>query len=93
MRRRTQFSKATCKETDLVSESKSFCNRIRHLHEAVVSAAQHGLRLLDRIDLARPRLTAHVEVLQEEVARAVELRNVPPERHECSAQLMPVKSA
>ena len=63
--------------TELVLQSKSFWNRIGHLHEAVVSTAQHGLRLLDRINLARPRLTAHVEILQEEVARAVELRNVP----------------
>merc|ERR1719352_2106891 len=47
-----------------------------HLHEAVVSPAQHGLRLLDRVNLARPRLTPHVEVLEEEITRTMELRDV-----------------
>ena len=51
-------------------------NKPGHLHEAVVSSAQHGLRLLDRVNLARPRLTPHVEVLEEEVTRTMELRDV-----------------
>ena len=51
-------------------------NKPGHLHEAVVSSAQHGLRLLDRVNLARPRLTPHVEVLEEEITRTMELRDV-----------------
>merc|ERR1719379_1943758 len=55
---------------------------LRHLHEAVVGAAEDGLGLLQRIDLASARLLADVEVLEEEIARAVELGHVLVESHE-----------
>merc|ERR1719274_53892 len=57
-----------------------------HLHEAVVSPAQHSLRLLDRVDLPRPRLTPHVEVLEEEITRAVELRDVLTQGHQVTSR-------
>merc|ERR1719236_456591 len=57
-----------------------------HLHEAVVSPAQHGLRLLDRVNLARPRLTPHVEVLEEEITRTMELRDVLTEGQEVTSR-------
>merc|ERR1719263_2509845 len=55
---------------------------LRHLHEAVVGAAEDGLGLLQRIDLASARFLADVEVLEEEIARAVELGHVLVESHE-----------
>merc|ERR1719236_303550 len=57
-----------------------------HLHEAVVSPAQHGLRLLDRVNLARPRLTPHVEVLEEEITRTMELRDVLTQDQEVTSR-------
>merc|ERR1719236_209984 len=61
-----------------------------HLHEAVVSPAQHGLRLLDRVNLARPRLTPHVEVLEEEITRTMELRDVLTQGHEVTSRALVV---
>merc|ERR1719379_2088801 len=55
---------------------------LRNLHKAVVGAAEDGLGLLQRIDLACARLLADVEVLEEEIARAVELGHVLVESHE-----------
>merc|ERR1719263_2662945 len=55
---------------------------LRNLHEAVVGAAEDGLGLLQGIDLACARLLADVEVLEEEIARAVELGHVLVESHE-----------
>merc|ERR1719333_1687387 len=65
-----------------VSERLLALQERAHLHEAVVSPAQHGLRLLDRINLARPRLTPHVEVLEKEIARTMELRDVLTQGHQ-----------
>merc|ERR1719379_2253252 len=55
---------------------------LRNLHKAVVGAAEDGLRLLQGIDLACARLLADVEVLEQKVARAVELGHVLVESHE-----------
>merc|ERR1719235_2304531 len=55
---------------------------LRNLHKAVVGAAEDGLGLLQGIDLACARLLADVEVLEEEIARAVELGHVLVESHE-----------
>merc|ERR1719333_1822603 len=69
-----------------VSERLLALQERAHLHEAVVSPAQHGLRLLDRVNLARPRLTPHVEVLEEEITRAVELRDVLTQGHQVTSR-------
>merc|ERR1719333_1938217 len=69
-----------------VSERLLALQERAHLHEAVVSPAQHGLRLLDRVNLARPRLTPHVEVLEEEITRTMELRDVLTQGHEVTSR-------
>merc|ERR1719333_318181 len=69
-----------------VSERLLALQERAHLHEAVVSPAQHGLRLLDRVNLARPRLTPHVEVLEEEITRTMELRDVLTQGHQVTSR-------
>merc|ERR1719258_680846 len=53
-----------------------------HLQQAVVSSAQHRLRLLNRVDLPGAGLLANLEVLQQEVARPVQARNVLTQSHQ-----------
>merc|ERR1719305_524366 len=53
-----------------------------HLEQAVVGTAQDRLRLLDRIDLSSAGLLADLEVLQQEVARPVQARNVLTQSHQ-----------
>ena len=50
---------------------------VLHLHQAVVCAAENRLCLADRVDLTRARLLADLEVLEEEIAVAVELGDAP----------------
>merc|ERR1719313_2135131 len=45
-------------------------------------AAEEGLRLLQRIDLPSASLLADLEVLQQEVARPVQARNVLTQSHQ-----------
>merc|ERR1719313_1471397 len=53
-----------------------------HLQQAVVSTAQNRLRLLQRINLAGTSLLSNLEVLQQEVARPVQARNVLTQSHQ-----------
>merc|ERR1719305_903069 len=53
-----------------------------HLEQAVVGTAQDRLRLLDRIDLSSAGLLPNLEVLQQEVARPVQGRNVLTQSHQ-----------
>merc|ERR1719353_902000 len=53
-----------------------------HLQQAVVSAAQNRLSLLQRVDLPSAGLLADLEVLQQEVARPVQARNVLTQSHQ-----------
>merc|ERR1719388_272036 len=88
--RKRQAAARDVDETFVVSQSRSQATaggllleqQLRHLHEAVVGAAEDGLGLLQCIDLAGARLLADVEVLEEEIARAVELGHVLVESHE-----------
>merc|ERR1719440_2416640 len=52
------------------------------LKQAVVSTAQNRLGLLQRIDLSSAGLLANLEVLQQEVARPVQARNVLTQGHQ-----------
>merc|ERR1719191_2256615 len=61
---------------------------VLHLKQAVVGAAEHRLGLADRVDLTRARLLAHLEVLEEEIAVAVELGDVLAERHQVSGSCL-----
>merc|ERR1719269_253377 len=53
-----------------------------HLQQAVVSTAQNRLSLLQRIDFSSAGLLANLEVLQQEVARPVQARNVLTQSHQ-----------
>merc|ERR1719375_411075 len=53
-----------------------------HLKQAVVGTAQHRLRLLQSVDLTSAGLLPNLEVLQEEVARPVQARNVLTQSHQ-----------
>merc|ERR1719313_182169 len=53
-----------------------------HLQQAVVSTAQNRLGLLQRINLAGTSLLSNLEVLQQEVARPVQARNVLTQSHQ-----------
>merc|ERR1719310_950374 len=53
-----------------------------HLEQAVVGPAQHRLCLLERVDLPSAGLFANLEVLQQEVARPVQARNVLTQSHQ-----------
>merc|ERR1719453_2397114 len=52
------------------------------LEQAVVSTTQDSLSLLQRIDLSSAGLLANLEVLQQEVARPVQARNVLTQSHQ-----------
>merc|ERR1719353_556626 len=65
------------RERCLVSAQESL-----HLQQAVVSTAQNRLRLLQRIDFSSARFLANLEVLQQEVARPVQARNVLTQSHQ-----------
>merc|ERR1719269_324105 len=53
-----------------------------HLQQAVVSTGQHRLSLLQRINLSRAGILANLEVLQQEVARPVQARDVLTQGHQ-----------
>merc|ERR1719313_1409583 len=53
-----------------------------HLQQAVVSTAQNRLGLLQRVNLPGACLLANLEVLQQEVARPVQARNVLTQSHQ-----------
>merc|ERR1719313_2418298 len=53
-----------------------------HLQQAVVRTAKHRLGLLQRVNLPGAGLLANLEVLQQEVARPVQARNVLTQSHQ-----------
>merc|ERR1719218_222314 len=53
-----------------------------HLQQAVVRTAQDRLGLLQRVDLPGAGILANLEVLQQEVARPVQARNVLTKSHQ-----------
>merc|ERR1719313_2221572 len=53
-----------------------------HLQQAVVRTAKHRLGLLQRVNLPGAGLLANLEVLQQEVARPMQARNVLTQSHQ-----------
>merc|ERR1719353_60695 len=83
MRSRSAAKKKVAREPSIEKKVRSVAAQEGlHLQQAVVSTGQHRLRLLDRINLSRAGILANLEVLQQEVARPMQARNVLTQSHQ-----------
>merc|ERR1719460_2653732 len=83
MRSRSAAKKKVAREPSIEKKVRSVAAQEGlHLQQAVVSTGQHRLRLLNRINLSRAGILANLEVLQQEVARPMQARNVLTQGHQ-----------